>query len=302
MQVSVIVPIYNSYEYLADCLASIERQTLGDIEVLCIDDASDDDSVELCRTYAKDDQRIRIIELPENGGAARARNIGMDIAQGEYIAFMDADDWYPNDDALESLYRAASENNAIIAGGSIDRYDVDTGSVLDVGDDPHLACFNFDREGFIDYRDWQFDYGFTRFIYQRDFLMRESIRFPEIGRHEDPVFLVRCMVAAGRFYAIPKLVYRIRMGYKQFGFTEKQVDEALEGISAVLAISYEHDLPQLRHWQKELMRQYVVGSPGILSEFFLKDLAHEGIRRIGQKVRARFSGTPDIDGEGALHD
>jgi hypothetical protein len=148
----------------------------------------------------------------------------------------------------------------------------------------HLACFSFENEGWIEYRDWQFDYGFTRFIYRREFLNERGIEFPLLCRHEDPVFLVRCLIAAGSFYAITDVVYRIRMGYKRMLFSEKQVDDALEGISQVLALSYEHDLVQLRHWQKVLMRQYVVESEGILEEFFLKDLLNEVLKRTRGKA------------------
>ena len=285
MKVSVIVPVYNSSEYLAECLDSIQGQSLRDIEVLCIDDKSSDGSQEICRRYAASDTRFRVIELEQNGGAAHARNIGIEQAMGDYIAFMDADDWYPHAQCLERLHAAAVEQDAVLCAGSIDRYDTTTKSLLPIQDgESHLACFVFEERGWVEYRDWQFDYGFTRFLYRRGFLLDADLAFPELRRHEDPVFLVRCLVAAGRFYAIPDVVYRIRMGYKRLQFSEAQIDDALEGISQVLAMSYEHDLPELRHWQKALLRQYFVETDGILREFYLKDLAAETARRVGSKA------------------
>ena len=285
MKVSVIVPVYNSSGYLRECLDSIASQTLEDIEVICVDDCSSDDSRVICGEYARRDNRFRVFALEQNSGAAAARNFGISQAHGEYMAFMDADDWYPTDDSLEVLYRAATEEDADLCAGCIDRFDEVQGEIVEIGpDEDHLACFDFDQAGWIVYADWQYDYGFTRFLYRRAFLLEHGIEFPLLRRHEDPVFLVRCLVAAGSFYAIPRVVYRIRMGYKRMQFSEKQVDDALEGISQVLAISYEHDLPQLRHWQKVLMRQYVVQTEGVLQDFFLKDLVAEVSRRVSGKV------------------
>ena len=285
MKVSVIVPVYNSAEYLAECLESIKRQSLQDFEVLCIDDASRDGSLSICGQFASDDERFRIVALEQNVGAAQARNIGIERAAGEYIAFMDADDWYPDATCLEKLYRQAIEQDADLCAGSIDRFDVAADAVIPISEgEEHLSCFLFDDAGWVEYRDWQFDYGFTRFLYRRSFLVDEGITFPNLRRHEDPVFLVRCLVAVGRFYAIPDVVYRIRMGYKQMRFSERQIDDALEGIAQVLALSYEHDLPELRRWQKALLRQYFVESTGILEEFYLKDLVVESIRRVGKKA------------------
>ena len=285
MKVSVIVPVYNSSAYLRDCLDSIASQTIQDIEVICVDDCSSDDSRVICQEYAQRDERFRLFALEQNSGAAAARNFGIAQAVGEYVAFMDGDDWYPTNDSLEALYRAATEQDADLCAGSIDRFDAERGEVIAIGpDEAHLACFDFDEAGWIAYADWQYDYGFTRFLYRRAFLHEQGIDFPLLRRHEDPVFLVRCLVAAGSFYAIPQVVYRIRMGYKRMCFSEQQVDDALEGISQVLAISYQHDLPQLRYWQKVLMRQYVVQTEGVLADFFLKDLLAEVSRRVSSKA------------------
>lgn len=285
MKVSVIVPVYNSSAYLRDCLDSIASQTIGDIEVICVDDCSHDDSRVICQEYAQRDNRFRLFVLDQNSGAAAARNLGIAQASGEYVAFMDADDWYPAKDSLEVLYQAATEQDADLCAGCIDRFDEAQGEIVAVGpDEAHLACFDFDHAGWISYADWQYDYGFTRFLYRLAFLQKQGIEFPLLRRHEDPVFLVRCLVAAGSFYAVPHVVYRIRMGYKGMRFSEQQVDDALEGISQVLAISYERDLPQLRHWQKVLMRQYVVQTEGVLGDFFLKDLIAEITRRVSSKA------------------
>ena len=104
-KVSVIVPVYNTEKYLRQCLDSVVNQTLQDIEVICIDDGFTDDSKRILDEYAHRDARI-LVYSKENGGQSSARNKGMDLAQGDYLYFLDSDD-YILDTALECLYECA---------------------------------------------------------------------------------------------------------------------------------------------------------------------------------------------------
>ena len=92
-KISVLVAVYNTAEYLPHCLDSLLNQTLKDVEVVCIDDASTDDSLDILHQYAARDTRLRVIALDENRGQAHARNIGLSCATGDYIGFVDSDDW-----------------------------------------------------------------------------------------------------------------------------------------------------------------------------------------------------------------
>lgn len=89
--ISIIVPVYNTENYLQDCIDSLVRQSYQDIEILLIDDGSTDNSLEVCREYAKKDSRVRVIHK-ENSGVSDARNLGLDMAKGQYISFCDSDD------------------------------------------------------------------------------------------------------------------------------------------------------------------------------------------------------------------
>lgn len=91
-KVSIIVPVYNAERYLYECVDSILNQTLADIEVILVDDGSTDSSPAICDAYAQSDSRVKVIHKP-NGRAASARNAGIRVASGEYIAFVDSDDW-----------------------------------------------------------------------------------------------------------------------------------------------------------------------------------------------------------------
>lgn len=110
IKVSVIIPVYNSEEWLPECLESILRQKLHDIEIICVDDASTDRSSTIIHHYAEQDKRIRLITQPQNSGQALARNVGLAAASGEYVYFLDSDDMVT--EAWSKLYPYAKANKA----------------------------------------------------------------------------------------------------------------------------------------------------------------------------------------------
>lgn len=112
-KISIIVPIYNVEEYIHRCIDSILAQTFTDFELILVDDGSPDRCGEMCDEYAKKDSRIKVIHK-ENGGLSDARNAGLEIAQGDFIGFVDSDD-YIESDMYEILLEACEENNSKIA-------------------------------------------------------------------------------------------------------------------------------------------------------------------------------------------
>jgi glycosyltransferase involved in cell wall biosynthesis len=115
--VSIIVPVYNVEPYLRRCLDSLINQTLKGIEVICINDCSPDNSLAILKEYAKEDDRIKIIDFEKNQGVNAARNSGMKIAKGEYIGFCDPDD-YVDLDFYEKLYKLAKDKDVDISWGN----------------------------------------------------------------------------------------------------------------------------------------------------------------------------------------
>ena len=111
--ISVIVPVYNAEEYLERCVNSILRQTCPDLEVLLVDDGSRDSSGAMCDAFAAQDSRVRVLHQ-ENSGISAARNAGLSQAKGDYIGFVDSDDWI-DPDMYESLYALCREYEADIA-------------------------------------------------------------------------------------------------------------------------------------------------------------------------------------------
>lgn len=96
MKLSIIVPVYQAGKYLEKCIKSILDQTFTDFELILVDDGSNDGSEKICDDYAKKDARIKVIHQ-KNQGVSSARNAGMNCAEGDYIAFVDADDWIETD-------------------------------------------------------------------------------------------------------------------------------------------------------------------------------------------------------------
>ena len=108
--ISVVIPVYNVEKYLSKCLESIINQTYKNIEIICVNDGSEDNCSKILSEYKKRDNRIKIINK-ENGGLSSARNAGIDISTGKYITFIDSDD-YIDEDCIEFLYKEIIENNA----------------------------------------------------------------------------------------------------------------------------------------------------------------------------------------------
>ena len=111
--VSIVIPVYNAEKYLAECLESVRNQTLHDIEIICVDDGSTDGSASILTDYAKRDERIHVISQP-NGGELAARNSGIQIASGQWIGFVDSDDWV-SPDMFERLLTNGENHQADIS-------------------------------------------------------------------------------------------------------------------------------------------------------------------------------------------
>ena len=112
-KISIVVPVYNVEKYLDKCINSILNQTLSEFELILIDDGSKDSSGLICDKYAESDKRIKVIHK-SNGGISSARNVGLDVAKGKYIGFVDSDDWIERD-MYELLYNICEDNNCDIA-------------------------------------------------------------------------------------------------------------------------------------------------------------------------------------------
>jgi len=127
--VSVIIPVYNVEKYLDACVESVLRQTYKNLEIILVDDGSTDNSGKICDKYKLIDNRVKVIHK-ENGGLSSARNAGLDICKGEFISFIDSDD-FVSDKFIELLYRTAKKENVLISAvrKGVDFWDGDDNTV-----------------------------------------------------------------------------------------------------------------------------------------------------------------------------
>lgn len=244
--VSVIIPIYNMERFLPQCLDSVLCQTLHQIEIICIDDGSHDHSFEILREYEKRDNRI-IAVFGEHRGVAFSRNEGLRLSTGEFVAFMDPDDYYPSETSLTELYHPAKNHHALVCGGGLITV-FENGRTI-----PAFGKGAFREEGFIKYREYQYPYFFQRFLFERDLLIQNNIVFPDYIRFQDVPFFIKAMIAAQRFYAIHSYVYCHREKYKKLFYTEENLTDILKALKDCLEISKNHDLHVLHALLTEII-------------------------------------------------
>ncbi len=255
--ISVIIPIYNGGKYLHKCLENVLGQTLRNIEVICVDDSSTDNSLDILRHYAEKDNRI-IIFSQDHKGSGLARNLALQNAKGTYVMFLDCDDFYPNQETLAHLYKKITENKTNICGGSFSWY-INRQISVDFPDDMKQYIFN--EEGLIKYSDYQFDFGYHRFIYNLSFLKENNIYFPDLKRFQDVPFFVKAMIIAEEFYAIPDVTYCYR---KEEGrqlpveWSSEKFRDVLIGITENLKMSKAASLERLhaRCWHHFVSKHY----------------------------------------------
>lgn len=211
IKISIIIPAYNRESYIGGCLESVLRQTIFEKEIICIDDGSDDATLDVMNDYASKYKSIVVLKQ-EHAGVSAARNYGIREAKGEYIAFMDSDDWYPEDDVLEYMYDKAKEYQVFVVGGGI-------AEVPDNNTGKSYACGNpyryFKKEEITKFSDAQLTANFSRFIYLRSFLLDNNIIFPDSIVGEDAYFLFHVLLKAETYLKLNKLAYIYRVSYKE---------------------------------------------------------------------------------------
>lgn len=225
-KVSVVVPVYNVADYLRECLDSVVTQTLKDIEIICIDDGSTDDSFKILTTYANDDKRIKVYSR-ENKGVGYTRNEGIKLALGEFIAFIDPDDFYPTNDILETLYATAKKQQVKIVGGEFARYN--NGKIFK-NFNGESKNYLVPQEKLVQYKDFQWDYGWIRFLYNTHLLRDNELYMPNYKRFQDPPFFTKVMSIAQEFYIIPKTCYAYRVSHKKVNWDYIKVNGLLQGL------------------------------------------------------------------------
>lgn len=210
--ISVIVTVYNTERFLRQCLYSICSQTMVDIEIICINDGSSDNSQELLEEFAEKDSRIKVIEQ-ENQGPGAARNVGLSMASGEYVCFIDSDDFLAPT-YLEDLYNSAKKNEADIA--ICNSFEIDdvtqvvSPNCYSIGEyikklstDETFNIKDYPDDFFEQFIGWPWDK-----LYSLDFLKKNQVLYPNFNNTEDLPFVLLAMSLAKKIsYVSNSVVY-----------------------------------------------------------------------------------------------
>lgn len=195
-KISIIVPCYNVEKWVGRCLDSLVGQTLSDIEIICIDDKSTDNTLTVLRQYADADKRISIIEMPENRGVAVARNMGLAAVKAPFIGFIDPDDWV-DADFYEKLYAAIIKSGADVAKATVK-----------ITNMQNKKSYIDDLNERIKQNHIVWTYQFWSGLYNHDFLTENNINFPdEVITGQDSVFLTHVTLCTDNIVLVDDTYY-----------------------------------------------------------------------------------------------
>lgn len=256
LKASVIVPCYNVERFLAKCLDSIINQTLRDIEIICVNDCSSDKTPEILEAFSKKDERIKIINHEKNRGLSAARNSGMSKALGDYIAFVDSDD-YIDKTMLEKLYNKAEKTESELVIGNVNLYFEDTGTCKVFRDTRFFTFLSGRVFTLTEYPALVSCIAAWDRLYKRELIERGGLLFPEGVVYEDQPFSIKAMLLAKKITVVnePLYYYRKNAG-GSITDNEKKNDK------------YKFDFLKITELTKDFMKS--VGAYGILRKEYMK--------------------------------
>lgn len=233
IKISVIMPIYNAVEYLRCALDSVVCQTLSEIEIICIDDGSTDRSLDVLKEFQKSDERVRVF-TENNAGPSIARNKGLSRARGEFVIFLDADDFY-EPTLLEKLYNEATEQELDIVISKFDIYNERKAKFEPNISSDHSEIFHTNSVVSVsEFPDFIFQctsgYVWNK-LYRRSFIMDNQLSFdPEVRVFEDTYFVMTSLAVSNRVGKVREVlmhhrVYSEQTKNKLFRKYYKQVPE-----------------------------------------------------------------------------
>ena len=291
VKVSVIIAVYNAEKYLVQCLDSVLNQTLKEIEIILVNDGSTDNSMQILEKYQKKDARVRVINQ-ENQGAAAARNAGMKLAVGEYLSFLDADDFF-SPEMLEEMYAGCVEQDADISVIRSKEYNEQSHECTDMkfsikeeflpGNNP-FSYHDIPDCIFNIFKGWVWDK-----LFRREMVMKNHLEFQNLRSTDDMLFVYMSLVYANRIYVIDReLAYhRINVStsvsssrdksWKCFYIALVQMKEDLQtaGIYDEVERSFINWVAEFTTWQ-----MYTFGAKRVFLEAF-RLMHEEGIAYFG---------------------
>ena len=248
-KVSVIIPVYNTEQYLRQCLDSVVNQTLREIEIICVDDGSTDGSPSILQEYGKRDGRVLVLRQ-EQKGAGAARNQGLKAAKGEYLSFLDADDFF-EETAVEEMYREIRKEDSDICICNARQYDTRTGTYkmpkyyLNKKYLPSQIPFSAETVP-------EYIFNITTNVawnkmYKKEFVEREGLRFETVQRANDQFFVMLSLAKAKKIAATDEMLINYRINNSQ-SLTGGFSISPLSSFETLMRI--QEALKELKVWRK----------------------------------------------------
>ena len=296
-KISVIIPIYNGSEYIENCIKMVQKQTLEDIQIILIDDGSQDNTSMICNKYCNEDERIDAI-YQSNRGVSIARNNGIKIAKGQYICFVDCDDKI-EENYLEELYNTCEDNNVKISCCTIESID-NKGNII---------SSRFMEDGYykkIDALDELFkfrglNWGPCGKLFHKS-LIKGNLKFPNLHVYEDLSFVYKAIYLSEGIYFTNKCKYYyihrqnvgamdkfikypttdvIAISYEILEFIKKQSlpiwDTSFYGVISQV-IMYINDINKIDcRWEKEESKNYIKETRKLLGKYRIDLLRNKTI-------------------------
>ena len=244
MKFSVVIPAYNVEAYLDECLGSVAAQSFGDWEAIVVDDGSTDGSAALAETWAIKDNRFRILKQT-NQGLSSARNAGMHLAQGEYLLFLDGDDWL-EPHALQALSSELQDEDVLCFGGRRFFQDEKRYEEADAPESKTYARgWDYYQNNALKPRRFAFVSVVLR-IYRRAFLQDHQLRFKEGIFHEDNLFTPIVLFYAGKTRTLCTTLYnyRVRSGSTMTTPLQKKLFDKITVANELAAFFADKDVPK----------------------------------------------------------
>lgn len=241
IKLSIIIPVYNAAQFLDKCIQSILHQSLKDFELILVNDGSKDNSLEICQKYVTQDERIKLFDQ-ENSGQSKARNVGIENTSGEYITFVDSDDWLDTD-FYEKLVNACDKYNA----------EISCASILRVRKHSKKYRIKYTKEEVFEKPQEKIDvahvpdmcYVWNK-VYKKEFLDRINLKFIEGMFFEDVDFVTRAVYFSNKLVTVPNIFYHYwtnqNSTVKTMKISDKKRADSLKSKEMVLKFFKEHNL------------------------------------------------------------
>lgn len=215
---SFIIPVYNTEKYIKRCVESIQNQNFYDFEIILIDDGSTDNSLRICNKLAQNDCRITTVHQ-ENSGPGIARNLGIQYATGDYLIFVDSDDWWNGETSLSKIDRIFSEQDDIdvVAFNILETYD----DGVTLNQQPYFTFFSAVPKSYssgVEFIDtvlkYKYDYAWFSFqyVFRRELIVNNNIQYPEQKLGEDSATIYRILLLAQKVKILNQHIYVYRRG------------------------------------------------------------------------------------------